>query len=73
MHRIKGERSSHFHGRSCDVFGEAVQETEEERQARYAREADEMKLKWDARPGICHLIETARLEGTRWKVIVLLL
>ena len=25
------------------------QETEDERQARYAREADEMKLKWDAR------------------------
>ena len=28
----------------------ALQETEDERQARYAREADEMKLKWDARP-----------------------
>ena len=26
-----------------------TQETEDERQARYAREADEMKLKWDAR------------------------
>ncbi|CAE7244545.1 unnamed protein product [Symbiodinium sp. CCMP2592] len=30
---------------------EIEEETEDERQARYAREADEMKLKWDARPG----------------------
>ena len=28
---------------------EIEEETEDERQARYAREADEMKLKWDAR------------------------
>eukprot|EP00438_Fugacium_kawagutii_P018506 Skav201479 [mRNA] locus=scaffold828:79482:88764:- [translate_table: standard] len=35
---------------------EIEEETEDERQARYAREADEMKLKWDARQG------TSRLE-----------
>ena len=36
------------------------EETEEERQARYTREADEMKLKWDARPGPC--------VGHQWSV-----
>ena len=49
--RLMSHVSRSFTLKQCPGCWISEQETEDERQARYAREADEMKLKWDARHG----------------------
>ena len=62
---MRGEASAFTEFQAPEPETLLCQETEDERQARYAREADEMKLKWDARSGYMrlHACETLKTSG----------